>query len=321
MASKIMVEWIEGRAAGKRSYVTRNSIKEGTVAPGKTVSMIWGKSRRVYDAIIVEDMLTSPEIPVQSTSSRAKDTAEDDFLFEMGSPIATSEPKERQHNCTQSEAIIQKLIDMVSDLKDTASDLRDTTERHYSRLLARMDAFERSMEEVKEKIVAQGLNSNSCIPEPANSTSFFDGFSSSPYYEPLAVVNPPLQVPNSHQYMFPLQDMTNKHPRTEDSGQNVIPEEVIMQAMQCCKSRRNLAGRLCNKIFPEAVRQASNCRGVLGKRPLNPATVKAIYTVCLKKFPLDRFETNLQAEKEMRNAIDEACRKTKKTFQEANNEF
>ena len=136
-----------------------------------------------------------------------------------------------------------------------ASDLRDTTERHYSRLLARMDAFERSMEEVKEKIVAQGLNSNSCIPEPANSTSFFDGFSSSPYYEPLAVVNPPLQVPNSHQYMFPLQDMTNKHPRTEDSGQNVIPEEVIMQAMQCCKSRRNLAGRLCNKIFPEAARQ------------------------------------------------------------------
>ena len=53
MASKIMVEWIEGRAAGKRLYVTRNSIKEGTVAPGKTASVIWGKSRLRIVIVII----------------------------------------------------------------------------------------------------------------------------------------------------------------------------------------------------------------------------------------------------------------------------
>ncbi len=38
---------------------------------------------------------------------------------------------------------------------------------------------------------------------------------------------------------------------------------------------------------------------------------EAIHKVCIKNFPLERLETKTMAEKDMRNAIDEACRKTK----------
>ncbi len=78
-----------------------------------------------------------------------------------------------------------------------------------------------------------------------------------------------------------------------------------------CKSRRNLAARLAAKIFSVQERQGSNCRGVLGKTPLDVCRVKAIYSVCMQNFPLQRLETQMLADKEMRNAIDELCRKTK----------
>jgi hypothetical protein len=41
------------------------------------------------------------------------------------------------------------------------------------------------------------------------------------------------------------------------------------------------------KEFIDVQRRVSNCRGVLGKRPLNAAAVKAIYATCLEKFPLN----------------------------------
>ena len=39
--------------------------------------------------------------------------------------------------------------------------------------------------------------------------------------------------------------------------------------------------------------------------------VKAIYTCCISNYPLERLETSAAAEKEMKNDVDEVCRKTK----------
>ena len=58
-------------------------------------------------------------------------------------------------------------------------------------------------------------------------------------------------------------------------------------------------------------RIGSNSRGLCGKKALNGVKVKAIHNVCIKHFPLQRMETTAMADKDMRNAIDEACRKTK----------
>ena len=55
----------------------------------------------------------------------------------------------------------------------------------------------------------------------------------------------------------------------------------------------------------------SNSHGVCGKMALNSLKVKAIHATCMKHYPLERLDTRAAAEKEMRNAIDEVCRKTK----------
>ena len=46
------------------------------------------------------------------------------------------------------------------------------------------------------------------------------------------------------------------------------------------------------------------------KDTLDQVKLKAIFTTCMQHYPLQRLETRLTADKEMRNAIDEVCRKT-----------
>ena len=92
----------------------------------------------------------------------------------------------------------------------------------------------------------------------------------------------------------------------------IIPLEDVAVAVQGCKSRRNLAARLAMAVFLPHKRAGSNCRGVLGKTTLNSLKVKAIYSTSLQHFPLHRLETKVTADKDMRNAIDEICRKTKR---------
>ena len=68
---------------------------------------------------------------------------------------------------------------------------------------------------------------------------------------------------------------------------------------------------LAAKVFTVWERQASNCRGVMGKTPLDVFRVKAIFAASMHHFPLQHLETQVIADKEMRTAIDEVCRKTK----------
>ena len=90
-----------------------------------------------------------------------------------------------------------------------------------------------------------------------------------------------------------------------------MPGDVVSTAVFGCKFRRNLAARLAAKVFMLQERQGSNCHGVLGKTPLDVYCFKVSYCVCMQHFPLQRLEMQLLADKEMRTAIDETCRKTK----------
>ena len=90
-----------------------------------------------------------------------------------------------------------------------------------------------------------------------------------------------------------------------------IANEVLNLALQGCRSRRNLAGRLAAQVYTLRERSGSNCRGKQGKTALDQVKLKAIYTTCMQQFPLQRLEMQLAADKEMRNAIDEVCRKTR----------
>ena len=52
-------------------------------------------------------------------------------------------------------------------------------------------------------------------------------------------------------------------------------------------------------------------QGHVWKKALKVSKVKAIYSCCISDYSLERLETSAAAEKEMRNADDEVCRKTK----------
>ena len=76
-------------------------------------------------------------------------------------------------------------------------------------------------------------------------------------------------------------------------------------------SQRNLAARLTNSIFSTQKKAKSNCHGVCDKTALNCLKVKAIFSTCMKHYPLDWLEKGATVEKDMRNTIGEVCRKTK----------
>ena len=106
----------------------------------------------------------------------------------------------------------------------------------------------------------------------------------------------------------PLQGISN---RNVGSAEFMIAQEDVVQCLAACKSRRNLAARLANKLFTTEEKFRSNCRGTCGKTALNYLKVQAIFATCSKHYPLDRLETGTTAEREMHNVIDEVCRKTK----------
>ena len=50
-----------------------------------------------------------------------------------------------------------------------------------------------------------------------------------------------------------------------------------------------------------------------GKTVSDQEKLKGIFTSCMQPFPLQRLETQLNADKEMRNAVDKVCWKSKTT--------
>ena len=113
---------------------------------------------------------------------------------------------------------------------------------------------------------------------------------------------------------FALHDVTSRcnAAAIRTQGSYVVPADVVATVLFGCRSRQNLAACLVAKVFTVQEGQASNCRGVKGKTPLDLFRVKVIYAVSLHHFPLQHLETQVIADKEMRTAIDEVCRKTKR---------
>ena len=80
------MEWIGERLKGKRLLVKCSDVKQRKVCNGEKVKVVWGKSTKLFNAIIVarECRILSPDIPQQK--SAMPPTATEDFGFELGSP-------------------------------------------------------------------------------------------------------------------------------------------------------------------------------------------------------------------------------------------
>ena len=150
-ANRITVEWIGGRSGGKRSIVKRSEIVGGVISAGEKVEVVWGKSKKKYDAIVVASHeQRSPPVTV----ARQRYTPAPVFTFELGSPapepvceqqppspaisevFRSSTSQERHCDCCQK--IESKLDTMMSDLKDYVAG-------EFARLAVRMNALEKTV--------------------------------------------------------------------------------------------------------------------------------------------------------------------------------
>lgn len=88
-----------------------------------------------------------------------------------------------------------------------------------------------------------------------------------------------------------------------------IRDHIIDESLDQCRSRRNLAGRLCNQVFTIDEKKTSNFRGVKDKKCLDKKKTAAIRRVCLKHFPPNPHEPIKMVERDIREGIDEMCRR------------
>ena len=70
-----------------------------------------------------------------------------------------------------------------------------------------------------------------------------------------------------------------------------VPESVLRELLLGCRSRRNLAGRLADRLFTTEEKCTSNYRGVLKKQKLNPKKTDAIRRACIANYPPHQHET------------------------------
>ena len=316
---KILVKWSDGRSKGTTSWVKKSAVKKGTIAVGKKVVVAWGKSKRTYDAEVINDGVRSSENPRQ-------DDNEEPFTFELAAPAPTTRdvdlPGPSQPTRTDGrDTLLEKLDDLL-----------DAVSRVEARL-CRLESLEEEVAALKNEVKERCIHPQSLEQQPSLQPSIPAApLPQSLEQQPLPPCFPPAPLPPPQEMSTPgpmpywygpdnfsdaqmtpvLQDISSRaniiSPPISSYG---IATEVLNLALQGCRSRRNLAGRLAAQVYTLRERSGSNCRGKQGKTALDQVKLKAIFTTCMQQYPLQRLETQLTADKEMRNAIDEVCRKTR----------
>ena len=310
---KILVKWTDGRSKGTSSLVKRSTVK-GTIAVGERVEVAWGKSKKKYYAVVlnVGGECHSQDIPQQGasvpqqgdTTPQQGDAAaqqgvsvpqqnagveDEPFAFEMvpSAPLnaSTLRPSSAQPTPLKS---LSSIMEKLESLADAVAGIE-------ARMLCRFDSLE-------AKIAALQHIATESTPQPVQESCVPPLFSSIPEMPMAGFANEPPPETTTPLAQLPMYSAFESP---------TSPAEDIAFALNACRSRRNLAGRLAAKIFSQRERATSNCRGKLGKTALNSLNVKAIYSTCMKYYPLQRLESTAMTDREMRNAIDEICRKSR----------
>ena len=302
---KIEVEWLDpGRSLGKRSWIRKMDVRKGDIIVGRTITVTWGKSKKLYTCKVIRtNSISSPEIPTQreARSSKRRDESIEPLLYEIGSPAPHHDPEETIARYCVQETREDKLDEILKILREGG----------LSEFKQRMDDLLDCISGMNAKIKMLEMTIRSAnLQEPTtNDRVTVTGPLTSTFLQPEAesmILREIENLPSSEPRV--LRDVGNL-PSQNQEGKFTIAQSIVNRAMSGCRSRRNLAGRLTQILFTEEEKIASNVRGVGGKQPLNELKVDAIREVCYQQFPLDRTEPKMNADKDVRNSMDEVCRK------------
>ena len=224
----------------------------------------------------MKDNGTVPPSVQAPTSVTKKKQAE--IVLDLGSPASSVEVEDNEirsplplSRCVP-DAPSQTLQLPWDDVSELIEKLQDFVSGQNAKIFARLDSLEKGLNARLDDLEKK-------LSERPETISRITG---PPPFEPALVTPEPSQTPFSSPCFVssPLQELNYSSNLQEYS----VPDDILYTALSACKSRRNLASRLATKIFTIEER--------VGRL-------------------LERLETKTIAEKDMRNAIDEACRKTK----------
>ena len=109
------MKWTDGRLKGATSVVKRSAVKSGTIAVGENVCVVWGKSKKSYNAEVVDDGSTF-QVPNEPRGIAAE--VKKPFHFELVKPappeVRSSLLQHRQPALTEK---IDTLVDSVAGLE------------------------------------------------------------------------------------------------------------------------------------------------------------------------------------------------------------
>ena len=139
------MQWTDGRSKGTILFVKRSTIREGMVAVGEKVNVIWGKSKKAYDAKV----LSVGSIPPAPPSPRGRDTMEEEpFAFQLAAaaPCAAAQAKPTSQ---ADQHGIDALADALAGLE--------------ARLLCQLQALEDKLTALQREV----LETCTALPPPA----------------------------------------------------------------------------------------------------------------------------------------------------------
>ena len=223
---KILVQWSDGRWKGTTSFVKKSAVKKGTIAVGDKVGVIWGKSKKTYNAQVLDicSGIRSPDIPRQDAND------EEPFTFELASPA----PERALDLPSPPQPMLQARLEdeSVFSLMEKMDKLVDAVSRVEARLLQRLDTLEEAVKKISER----------CVPHPQ--------------YLPMPSIPPaPLPMPPEISTSLPLsisygqENFNSPTPVLQDAssraniispsvGEYTISSEELNLAMQGCRSRK-----------------------------------------------------------------------------------
>lgn len=283
---KIVVRLNEGRSKGATLVVKRSATKCGATAVGKS---------NTYNAEAVDDG-SSFEAPHDQQATGTASSQDESLVFELA--LGHQVPLENRGPTPEDTqpVSIQSIADALSGMEAKLLRSLDAMESRLTEMQAVIDELE-----IPRVHAASSREESLCELEVCP-----------PVSAPVPVLNSTMEQQTPSQRPWTPSVLTDVSNRSSGVGAYCVPHEDVAHCVVSCRSRRNLARRLAMKIFSPQEKIGSNCRGVLGKRALNIVKVRAIFASCLQQFPLmEDLENNFMAEKEMRNAIDEICRKAK----------
>ena len=302
---KILVQWSDGRSKGTTSLIKRSAVKKGTIAVGENVIVTWGKSKKTYNAQVLD-----VGVGVRSPPSPQQDT-DDPLAFDLVAPATQAQAVDLP---SQSQTMLhrQQEDEKLRACLDKLDDLSDAMSRIEARLLCRLQTLDEKVTALQKDVQER------CILEPTVHPS---SLLTNP--APEMITPGPTSRPDNAgaQMMSPtvLQDASSRaNVISPVVGGYLKAGDIVNLVLQGCRSRRNFAARLATRMYTLRERAGSNCHGKQGKTALDGEKLKVIFATCMQHFPLERLETQLMADKEMRNAVDEVCRKTKTAGEDEN---